>query len=287
MDTVDIKNYISSGILENYILNNLSEQERQEVECMSHIYPEIKLELTNLQDGIEQLATQYAVTPPSELKVKILDLIAQTDQLPKETKEEQVEKITEEIETKVVNLQSKNIWKYAAAASILIAAGTVFLTIKNTEQFNEFKAETAAKTAELKLENKELNTSLASEQIEKSENKILISHLKNPATQTITLAGSDKFPEALATIHWNSNTKETYIELNNFTQPSKKLQYQLWAIVDGKPLDMGVFDLDPNNGIQKTIAVANPQAFAVTLEEYGGKPTPNLNNLVVIGNVGG
>lgn len=45
---MDIEDYIASGILENYVFGHVSAQEMQEVECMSHIYPEIKEELTSI-----------------------------------------------------------------------------------------------------------------------------------------------------------------------------------------------------------------------------------------------
>ena len=52
LHTVDVKAYIESGILESYVLGFASEQEVQEVRCLSHIYPEIAEELKegNLRD---------------------------------------------------------------------------------------------------------------------------------------------------------------------------------------------------------------------------------------------
>ena len=42
---MNINDYISSGILEQYVLGDISPQEKKEVECMSHIYPELQEEL--------------------------------------------------------------------------------------------------------------------------------------------------------------------------------------------------------------------------------------------------
>ncbi len=61
-------------------------------------------------------------------------------------------------------------------------------------------------------------------------------------------------------------------------------QYQLWAIVDGKPVDAGVFD-STTAGLLKMKALAGAAAFAVTIEPRGGKATPSLETLQVIGNV--
>ena len=62
-------------------------------------------------------------------------------------------------------------------------------------------------------------------------------------------------------------------------------QYQLWAIIDGKPVDAGVFD---NNfkGLLKMKDVGTGAAtFAVTIEPRGGRQTPTLETMQVAGNV--
>ena len=52
--------------------------------------------------------------------------------------------------------------------------------------------------------------------------------------------------------------------------------YQLWAIVAGKPISHGVFGLEAN-GRAQLLANAPPgpaDAFAVTIEPAGGVPAP-------------
>jgi anti-sigma factor RsiW len=46
---VNIKDYISSGILEAYVLGELPEQERAEVERNLSLYPELKKELAQVE----------------------------------------------------------------------------------------------------------------------------------------------------------------------------------------------------------------------------------------------
>lgn len=49
---------------------------------------------------------------------------------------------------------------------------------------------------------------------------------------------------------------------------------------------LGVFDLENSNlGPVIPVTQENIQAFAITLENKGGSPTPNLNQLYVIGNL--
>jgi hypothetical protein len=53
---MNIQAYIESGILEEYVLGTVSPQEKQEVECMASIYPEIQQELQILETALEKYA---------------------------------------------------------------------------------------------------------------------------------------------------------------------------------------------------------------------------------------
>lgn len=61
---MNIQAYIESGILEEYVLGTVSPQEKQEVECMSHIYPEIKEELLRTESALEEYALKHQTLPP-------------------------------------------------------------------------------------------------------------------------------------------------------------------------------------------------------------------------------
>ena len=79
------------------------------------------------------------------------------------------------------------------------------------------------------------------------------------------------------------------MDITNLPSPAADKQYQLWAIVDGAPVDMGVFDLasaETDTTFQNVPFIENPQAFAVTLEPKGGSTNPTLDQMYVVGNVG-
>ena len=63
-------------------------------------------------------------------------------------------------------------------------------------------------------------------------------------------------------------------------------QYQLWAIVDKKPVSLGVFDKTDADSVEmkEMGSVVAPQAFAVTLEPRGGSVNPTMDEMMVIGN---
>ena len=92
-------------------------------------------------------------------------------------------------------------------------------------------------------------------------------------------SGLGDFKNAGGKVVWSDQLQQGYMTLSGIpaNDPSKA-QYQLW-IVDPKrdeaPIDGGVFDI-PSDGspivvpIAAKLALTNPQAFVITLEQPGG-----------------
>lgn len=76
---MDIKKFIESGILEEYCLGLLNEEEQSFVIQMSMLYPEVKQELVAIELSMEKLAEQNAISPDVELKQKILSTLGFSD----------------------------------------------------------------------------------------------------------------------------------------------------------------------------------------------------------------
>ena len=66
---------------------------------------------------------------------------------------------------------------------------------------------------------------------------------------------------------------------------SQENQYQLWAIIDGKPVDVGVFDSNFTGLARMKDIAKGAVTFAVTIEPRGGKLSPTLQTMQVAGNV--
>jgi anti-sigma-K factor RskA len=92
-------------------------------------------------------------------------------------------------------------------------------------------------------------------------------------------AGLGAFQNAGGKVIWSDQLQQGYMTLSGIpVNDPKKSQYQLW-IVDPKrdeaPVDGGVFDI-PTDGspvvvpISAKLALTNPQAFVITLEQPGG-----------------
>lgn len=92
-------------------------------------------------------------------------------------------------------------------------------------------------------------------------------------------SGLGAFKDAGGKVIWSDQLQQGYMTLSGIpVNDPKKAQYQLW-IVDPKrdeaPVDGGVFDI-PTDGspvvipISAKLALSNPQAFVITLEQPGG-----------------
>jgi len=275
---LDSKEYISSGILESYILGHASPEEAGILECVMKNNAEVKAAYEEAQKTFELLATAQAVTPPNDLKSKIWDKI-QLEQnvedekpvIPLNSVEPKAE--TQQIETQEIRVEKNKSWKnFAVAATVLflVSIGANLYWMSNQ---NEMKNELAVLKSDKQSQN------LAMQNLEQ---KLKIT--SNPNMLKIVLAGVEKHPESNAVVYWDKTSKDVYLTANSLPKAPEGMQYQLWAIADGKPVSAGMYTDDKD----AKIALANipsAQAFAITLEKEGGSEIPTMENMYVMGGV--
>ena len=79
-------------------------------------------------------------------------------------------------------------------------------------------------------------------------------------------------------LYWCQNNKEVRVSPGNLPKPPQGMQYQLWAMVDGKPVSAGLFNM---HELQQMNITPRADAFGVTLEKEGGADQPNMDELKV------
>ncbi|RYD90656.1 MAG: anti-sigma factor, partial [Sphingobacteriales bacterium] len=108
--------------------------------------------------------------------------------------------------------------------------------------------------------------------------------LRNPNLKMTALQSLPAAPSrSHVTVFWDTTSKDVYLMIQNLPTPASDKQYQLWALIDKKPVDLGVFELRQDKLMVKMKNVQNAQAFAITLEPKGGSPAPTLQNMQVYG----
>lgn len=261
---MDIKEYIASGIIEDYILGSVSSQEKQEVECMSHIYPEIKEALESYEKVIEDFAMANAVSPPKDLKNKIF----------------------KNLETKVIPIKKDSITTEKSKSNIYIpisiAASLLLLILGygyyQIEGKNTLLQEASNKSILLKKENNIL--SQINNQFESR-----ISFYKDTLTNKVELLGTDSHPNLTLNLFWNKTSNQVVAHGNSLPTLNKEKEYQLWAIVNNVPVSLGKLDFTEETiaFIEQMDNTKKVNAFAVTIEPKGGSESPTMEEMQVIG----
>lgn len=282
---MNVNEYISSGILEQYVSGLISPQEKQEVECMSHIYPEIQDELNTLYATFEAIALEMKRTPPAHLKASVMSALNDlknedlsltasplvSASIPEETP------VTQHPTTGNVRTMQTGWIRIAASVLLLLTVSFGYLLYNKSKDADQLQQEIALqKESKIKAE-----TALAtlSKQVEV---------MSNERYQKINLSGiPEKSPASSVAIYWNKTSSEVFIANINLPAPPSDKQYQLWAIADGKPVDIGMIENNqsPVAVFQKMKDIQNPQAFAITLEKKGGVPAPTMSEMYVLGKI--
>jgi len=266
---MDLNEYIASGLLELYALGAATDQERREVECLSSIYPEIKQELDRLTVAMENYALTYSAEPHADLKAQIMGQLSFGDAQPESAV------IPIPISKPIYNFT----WIAAASVGLILLAFALFLVnqLRDSQKVQET----------LRLSNTNLQDEIHQLRDRQQSSDAALALLKQPDTRVIPVLGNEKAPGGRLAVYWNANSKQVAIEVSGLPTLADDQQYQLWSLVDGKPIDAGVFENPTNSGqIQRmNRAIGAADAFAVTIERRGGSPTPTLSSLVAVGNV--
>jgi anti-sigma-K factor RskA len=266
---VNIEKYISSGILESYVLGELSEKECAEVENNLRQYPELRNELARIEDTQEALLMASAAEPRPAVKKKLmakLDAISPAPRIVKFSRPE----------------PGISFWKLAVAASVSIAIASSYLAYDYRQKWRKTESTLSDLIAQNQRVAEDYNT--VNQRLDKIEDDLRI--VNHPDFSRVVMKGTPNAPQALAAVYWNESTQEIYLSIQDMKQLTADAQYQLWAIIDGKPVDAGVFDND-FSGLRKMKEIGSaPSMFAVTIEPRGGRETPTLETMQVAGYVG-
>lgn len=264
---MNVKEYISSGIVESYVLGLVNEPDRQEFEAQCAQYSEVAQAKETFERALENALVQDSVPPPAHLKESIrLSLFPADQSYPLHN--------TEEGQAPV---RTMNTWKWLAAASVVLLAGSLYWGVTANNKYNEVKG--------LVQENQQLKNQLSEASAQLAEVKVSASALQQPDVKMASLKGTAVSPASYVTVYWDTTSKDVYLMVNNLPQPASGKQYQLWALINNKPVDLGVLQMSAEKLIPmvQMKGVQNAEAFAITLEPTGGSVGPTMEQMYVVG----
>ncbi|MGN8057282.1 anti-sigma factor [Pedobacter sp. 22163] len=283
----NLKAYIESGVLELYVLGDLSPEEALQVEEMASQHPEVRDEIAAIEQAMEQYAMQNAVEPSADVETRLFEKLGLSEV--EENVNVQPEPIYTE-EPRIIRLDGSDAkvrtLRYALVACIallVVSTAALFITYNKLNaahdqiaSLNLDKQKFAGLVSKLEFENQGL------------DNMAAMADSKEWAT--IRMAGQAFSPNSKMKVYWNKKDKSVLINYVAMDLPKTDAahQYQLWALVNGKPVSLGVFgktDSTSNEALVKMQAIQEAQAFAVTLEPMGGSVNPTMDKLTVMGGV--
>ena len=257
------EDFILSGLLEQYALGVTTQQERLLVEEFLVKYPAMEAELYEIEDALQNYALKNAQRPSPNVKDKLFSQLfpEQNSSLPQTAK--------------VVNIESTNpgsFYKIASAAMLVLLLGSIAFGYYFYNQ-NQQNQNNLAITQQSLKQQQNLNESLSGN----------LNIITDKYAQSVSLKGTPQAPEAAAKIFWIKNTGQVYVDSRDLPAAPTGKQYQLWAIVDGSPVDAGMIETKKGKYyIQKMKSFGQAQAFAITLEKSGGSTSPTMEEMVVI-----
>jgi len=269
----DIKAYIESGILELYVLGDVTPEEKRQVEEMAAKHPAIKAELGEIERSMELYAEANAVEPAADLRERILNSIV-TDYADDSAFDEQSEYPIART-ARITPARIYTFYKYAFAACLVLLLVSIAGLVSMYNRLQESNSQIAS----LQLNNQHFANTVS---LKDGELEVL----QDTSFKFLKLNGTANTPQSQVTVAWSPVKKKVWIDMRSLKMPANDAahQYQLWALVGKKPVDLGVFDKTADSTDMKEMkSTALADAFAVTLEPRGGSASPTMDKMMVIG----
>ena len=246
---MDIQQYISSGIIETYVMGLCSSEEEQELEQLRSQYPELDRAITDYEAVMEKNLLQHTTLPGEATDKRILDAIDNLDK-----------------PAPVIQMNTKKsnwLKAFAAAAVVLLLISAGF----NYYLYNQTK--------------KQLVTNNIAT-LPPGDYQIM----NDPTITPVAMYGVGLHAICRCTMFWDKKTGKVYIMIHHLPKSSNSKDYQLWATVDGKQISAGIVQ-DEIRGrfIEMPNVPAGADAFIVTLEKAGDDVTPTLSETYLSGRI--
>lgn len=236
-----LHNFFESGLLEKYVLDEISASESLKVEQFIAEYPEVEQEYMKLQESLEILAKVQAVEAPKSILDNILEDIDDSTPIVK------------------LNTSSRKFSWFSIAASIatLLFAGGYYM--KN-EQNKALKRENQVVVDEIF----DLR-----DDIEKNNEKLdnlmrQFMKLNNPETEKYVFRGNDRAKDLKTVAYINPIEETSMIDVVSLPQLPEDQTYQLWAEMQDRMVNLGILDASQRK-LQSVPYVKDALALSITI----------------------
>jgi anti-sigma-K factor RskA len=250
---LNIENYISSGIIEQYVLGLCSAEEASELEQMRGKNATLNTAIINFEIAFEAQCMGNIVSLPSEqTNSKILSVLSNRGT----TNVAPVVSLNN-AEAKVIKT---NWFKYTAAAAVILLAVSAFFNYSLYSKTKSQEEALAKNVSPISLPLDNYNI------------------LKDPAITPVAMMGQSYHAICRCTMFWDKKTGKAYVMVHHLVPSGDNNDYQLWATVNGKQVSVGMInDAIRDRFVEVSGMPEDANEFIVTLEKAGGATVPDTD----------
>ena len=253
MSIDEIKN---NGLLELYVLDQLSSAEKSAVESALNSSADLRNELQEIENAFEAFAQSGGVKPSEGFK----------DQLMKQVSERSSTNTSE-----VVQVPPNK--GFAATSLFLLALLGATLTYvwyqhsNNQDTIAQYQKEIAVCDSTVNAQVLELE---------------LLENIKNPNNSIYAFEATEKFQEVDLILFNNTKENKNYLKVNALPTISNDYAFQLWSLKEGQdPIPLSIFRANNGNIIPVDFEKGSAN-YAITIEKKEGATAPNMDQLIAI-----
>lgn len=251
----NIKQFLESGLLEEYLLGVIDSTEIEKVEQYIRDYPEVKAVYEELQENLELLAKKTATPPPPGTKESILEKID-----------------SEIVGTTTSPSTNARIWPLAAVVAALALGIWALMLWQQKSALNE-------DLENLKKEYATLEEDCAENDRIYAARQEMWDLIGDPNTSRLLLNGNQKAPGLEVIAYWNKEEQKSYLNLLSLPEPPEGKCYQLWADVDHVMVSIDVLPKEAGQVIAIPYKV-DAASLNITMEPDGGSEEATVEALV-------
>ncbi|MDN3492881.1 anti-sigma factor [Winogradskyella bathintestinalis] len=248
----NVQTFLKSNLLNKYLVGDTSLKESKEVEHFISTYPEVAQAFEKLQANIEIVAKAGAVDVPEHILGEILESLEETN------------------DTKVINLvQNKKTPWYsiaASAAAVLFAATSFMLYQKNTDLNHENNV-VVEEIFDLRSDIENNNSKL--DELSKELLK-----LNNPDAKKYVINGNDRAKNLKTVAYINPVEKTSMIDVITLPQLPKEQQYQIWAELQDRMVNLGILD-ESDRKLKQIPYMEDALALSIKIGKKGDNANEN------------
>lgn len=231
---------LNSGLLELYVLGDVTASEKEAVEKALKEFPQLKKELMEIEKAFEVYAQSRGVVPDPNLADRISRRLGGSN-----------------------------------GNSLLLISGLAIVMAGLAYWFFSQNRQSSLEIQELRQEVIDCEEREETSQLRMA----LLDGISDPDNRILDIAATPKYPETQIYFYLNDTDQRNYLQFKNLPEITADQSYQLWSLkADVDPIPLDVFE--GGEAVIPVQYVDGTATYAITIEPRGGRQSPTLENLV-------